>query len=75
MPLAVARQIYGHVSEPQSGELSMKSGKSRKPIYLACTWDLSERSLKSIDMWPMHQGHSAKCGLGLDQKNVLELFC
>lgn len=68
-PLDVSSQIYGHVSEPQSGEVSMQRGKSGKPVYLSCA------SLKSIDMWPMHQGHSAKCSLWLYQKNVLKLFC
>ena len=73
-PLDVASQIYGHVFEPQSGELAIQSGKSRKPVYLSCTRGLSKSSLKSVDMWPMHQGHSAKCSLWLDQKNVLKLF-
>lgn len=73
-PLDVARQIYGHVCEPQSGELSTQNGKSREPVYLACTWGLSKSSLKSIDMWPMYEGHSAKCSLWLDQKKMLWNF-
>lgn len=43
-------KFYGHNSEPQSDELSMQAVKSRKPIYLSCTWSLSKSSLKSIDM-------------------------
>lgn len=59
-PLDVASQIYGSVSKSQGGDLSIQSGKSRKPLYLSCAWGLSKSSLKSIVKWPLHQGHCKK---------------